>query len=70
MKEEKTIRLKEILVGVMEGHCEREPGESDEDFLTRCGNSMWDRFGSIQQLSNIPLAMKKQIVVPTPIKPN
>ena len=26
-----------------EGVCEREPGESDEDFLTRCGNMAFDK---------------------------
>lgn len=29
--------------GLSEGICEREPGESDEDFYTRCGNAAFDK---------------------------
>ena len=69
MKESK-IKLKELLLQVMEGHCEQEEGESDEDFLTRCGNEMYNNIGSVSQRSNLPNAMKKKIVVPIPIKNN
>jgi len=64
MKKDKQIRLKELLVKVMEGHCAKEPGESDEDFLTRCGNQGWMPVGNINQRSNLPGAMKTKIVVP------
>jgi hypothetical protein len=71
MKKERQIRLKELLVKIYENHqCKREEGESDGDFLTRCGNDMWRKFGTISQKSNIPLAMKQKIVVPIPIKKN
>ena len=52
-----------------EGHCERLPDESDEDYLNRCGNDMFNLPGNISQRSNLPNAMKKKIVVPIPIKP-
>ena len=60
--------LKELLLNVYEGHCERLPNESDEDYLTRCGNEHFGPIGSVTDRSNIPLAMKKKIVVPIPIK--
>ena len=62
------MKLKELLLKVYEGHCERLPDESDEDYLTRCSNSVFDLPGNIAQRSNIPNAMKKKIVVPIPIK--
>ena len=58
------MKLKELLLKVYEGHCEREPDESDEDYLTRCGNDMFNQQFGISQLSNIPNVMKKKIVVP------
>jgi hypothetical protein len=63
------MKLKELLLQIYEGHCERLPDESDEDYLTRCSNSVFDLPGNISQRSNIPNAMKKKIVVPIPIKP-
>jgi hypothetical protein len=62
------MKLKELLLQVYEGHCERLPDEGDNDFLTRCGNSFYGPIGSVEDRSNIPLAMKKKIVVPIPIK--
>ena len=62
------MKLKELLLKVYEGHCERKPDESDEDYLTRCSNSVFDLPGNIAKRSNIPNAMKKKIVVPIPIK--
>jgi hypothetical protein len=64
-----SMKLKELLVKMYEGHCERLPDESDEDYLTRCSNSIFNLPGNISQRSNIPNAMKKKIVVPIPIKP-
>jgi hypothetical protein len=64
------MKLKELLLQVYEGHCERLPDESDEDYLTRCGNKDFNPFGSVRDRSNIPLTMKKKIVVPIPIKKN
>ena len=52
-----------------EGHCERLPDESDEDYLQRCGNDMWNQQFGISQLSNIPNVMKSKIVVPNKINP-
>ena len=62
------MKLKELLLKVYEGKCERLPDESDEDYLTRCGNEFYGPIGSVEDRSNIPLAMKKKIVVPIPIK--
>ena len=63
------MKLKEILLKQLEeGHCERLEGESDEDFLTRCANSIFNPIGSVADRSNVPLVMKKKIVVPIPIK--
>ena len=63
------MKLKELLVKVFEGHCERLPDESDEDFLTRCGNDTWNQQFGISQLSNIPNVMKTKILVPNKIQP-
>jgi hypothetical protein len=43
MRIERQMRLKELMVKMFEGYCERIPGENDEDFLTRCGNAGFDR---------------------------
>ena len=32
------MKLKEILIKVLESKCERLPNESEEDFINRCGN--------------------------------
>ncbi len=53
-----------------EGVCERLPNEEINDFLTRCANSIYNPIGSVAQRSNVPLAMKKKIVIPIPIKKN
>ena len=51
-----------------EGSCERLPDESDEAYLTRCGNDMFNQQFGISQLSNIPNVMKQKIVVPNKIQ--
>ena len=51
-----------------EGSCERQPDESDEAYLTRCGNRMFNQQFGISQLSNIPNVMKQKIVVPNKIQ--
>jgi hypothetical protein len=61
------MKLKELLLKVYEGHCERLPNESDDDYLTRCGNQPFNPIGSVADRSNIPLAMKKKIVIPNKI---
>jgi hypothetical protein len=43
MKSNKKIRLKELLLKVCEGKCERLPNETDEDFISRCGNDMFNQ---------------------------
>ena len=53
-----------------EGVCERLPNESDNDFVSRCANQIYNPIGSVAQRSNVPLAMKKKIVIPIPIKKN
>lgn len=58
------MKLKELLVKMYEGNCERLPNETDEAYLTRCGNDMWNQQFGISQLSNIPNVMKKKILVP------
>jgi hypothetical protein len=64
------MKLKELLLQVYEGHCERLPDEDDETYLTRCGNDMFNQQFGISQLSNVPNVMKKKIVIPIPIKKN
>jgi hypothetical protein len=36
-------RLKELLIKVFEGTCERLPNETDDEYLQRCGNSDFAR---------------------------
>ena len=63
------MKLKEILIKELEeGVCERLPNETDNEFLTRCANDIYNPIGSVTQRSNVPLAMKKKIVIPIPIK--
>ena len=62
------MKLKELLVKMYEGHCERLPDESDEDYLTRCSNSVFNLPGNISQRSNLPNVMKRKIVVPNKIE--
>jgi hypothetical protein len=61
------MKLKELLLKVYEGHCERLPNESDEDYLIRCGNQQFNPIGSVADRSNLPYAMKKRIVIPNKI---
>ena len=58
------MKLKELLLQMYEGHCERLPDETDEDYLQRCGNSMFSQNYTATQLSNIPNVMKHKLVVP------
>ena len=58
------MRLKELLVKVFEGHCERLPNESDEDYLTRCSNQPWASIGTPSQRSNLPNPIRKGGVTP------
>ena len=58
------MKFKDVLVKMYEGSCERQPDESDEAYLTRCGNDMFNQQFGISQLSNIPNVMKQKIVVP------
>ena len=62
------MKLKDVLLQVYEGQCERLPNESDEDYLNRCGNDMFNQQFGISQLSNIPNVMKQKIVVPNKIE--
>ena len=62
------MKLKDVLVKMYEGHCERLPDETDEDYLTRCGNRMFNQQFGISQLSNIPNVMKTKILVPNKIQ--
>ena len=63
------MKLKELLTQIYEGHCERLPNETDEAYLTRCGNDMFNQQFGISQLSNIPNVMKTKILVPNKIQP-
>jgi len=63
------MKLKELLLQVYEGHCERLPNESDDEYLNRCGNDMFNLPFGISQLSNIPNVMKTKILVPNKIQP-
>lgn len=62
------MKLKELLLQVYEGNCERLPDETDDAYLQRCANSMFNQSYSATQLSNIPNVMKHKLVVPIPIK--
>ena len=62
------MKLKDVLVKTYEGNCERLPDESDEAYLTRCGNDMFNQQFGISQLSNIPNVMKTKILVPNKIQ--
>ena len=62
------MKLKDVLVKIYEGNCERLPDESDEAYLTRCGNDMFNQQFGISQLSNIPNVMKTKILVPNKIQ--
>ena len=63
------MKLKELLLQVYEGQCERLPNESDDEYLNRCGNDMFNLPFGISQLSNIPNVMKTKILVPNKIQP-
>jgi len=63
------MKLKELLTQIYEGNCERLPNETDETYLTRCGNNMFNQQFGISQLSNIPNVMKSKIVIPNKINP-
>jgi len=60
------IKLKEVLVKVLEGRCERLDNESDEDFITRCGNQGWDNNGGvgINLTPHMSTTMQKKLVIP------
>jgi hypothetical protein len=60
------IKLKEVLVKVLEGRCERLDGENDEDFITRCGNQGWgsDRALGINLTPHMSTVMQKKVVIP------
>lgn len=58
------MKLKELLLKVLEGKCERLPDESEEDFLTRCGNQGWGPFGGVNMTPAMSYTMQKKIVVP------
>ena len=46
------MKLKSLLVQLIEGVCERLPNESDEDFLTRCGNAGFDKMDRLRMAQN------------------
>jgi hypothetical protein len=65
------MKLKELLIkDLEEGVCERLPDETDNEFLTRCANRIYQPKGSLAQNANAPVVMKKRVVVPIPIKGN
>jgi hypothetical protein len=70
MKTKRQIRLKELLVNMFEGRCERLEGESDEDFITRCGNQGWGNDGGvgINLTPHMSTTMQKKLVIPIPTK--
>jgi len=37
-----SMKLKELLIKAFEGRCERLDGESDIDYINRCGNAAFD----------------------------
>lgn len=66
MKVERKMRLKELLVKAFEGTCERDPKETDDEFITRCGNQGWGNKGGIgiNLTPAISLTMQKKLVIP------
>jgi hypothetical protein len=63
------MKLKDVLLQMYEGKCERLPDEDDITYLQRCGNKMFNQQFGISQLSNIPNVMKTKILVPNKIQP-
>ena len=47
-----SMELKKLLIQILEGTCERLPDESDEDFLTRCGNNGFDQMDRLRMAQN------------------
>lgn len=64
------MKLKELLLQIFETHNDRLPDESDEDYLTRIGNQLYQPVGNINQRSNLPNMMRRNVVIPKPIKKN
>ena len=64
MRKKNGLRLRELLVKVLEGRCERLPDEGDEDYLTRCGNQPWSPIGTPSQRSNLPNPLRRGGITP------
>lgn len=52
------------MVKVLEGRCERHNGESDEDFIRRCGNQGWGNDRAINHVPDKSTVMKTKVVIP------
>jgi hypothetical protein len=67
------MKLMELLTNYYDNICKREEGESDADFITRCGNLPYDNH-KIPLQSPKSSAMQTKVVYPskvkTPIKKN
>jgi len=46
------MKLRHLLIQILEGTCERLPDESDLDFLTRCGNNGFDQMDRLRMAQN------------------
>jgi len=62
--------IKKSEVNELEGRCERLDNESDEAFITRCGNQGWGNDGGvgINLTPHMSTVMQKKIVIPIPTK--
>jgi hypothetical protein len=58
------MKLKELLVKMFEGRCERIDDENDEDFITRCGNQGWGNDRAINHVPDKSTVMKTKVVIP------
>lgn len=60
-----SMKLKSLLIQILEGTCERIPGESDADFLTRCGNNGFDQMDRLRMAQN-NMVWNRNVIKETP----
>lgn len=62
------MKLKELLLQIYETQSARLPDESDDDYLTRISNQIYQPIGNVNQRSNLPNVIKTNVVIPKQIK--
>lgn len=56
------MKLRELLIKIFEGQCERLPNESDSDYLQRCGNGDFARQAKIFYQQRVGTFRKPNLV--------